>query len=120
MAQRDADKKQRLHSHHSHRHYERQWRRQLHTVIPNTTPPYPAVLPYSNTVLDLITHQVLAQDYGYVIRREATVRELLQTSHCYLYHRGYRRVKRNLTKSTNFLPILPPQGEKMSKWGMFC
>ena len=50
------------------------------------------LLPYYLTptrVLDLITHQVLAQDYGYVIRREAAIRELLLTSQCHLYHKSH-------------------------------
>ncbi|MHC4229282.1 MAG: hypothetical protein ACYSW0_17785, partial [Planctomycetota bacterium] len=46
--------------------------REPENLLPHTTTPFPAASPYSSFVPNLITHQVLPRNYGYVIRCKAT------------------------------------------------
>ena len=64
-------------------------------VPPGTTPPFPAVLPNSNSVPYLITHQVLPRNYGYVIRLKAKISRNFFMLFIYLYQTPHSHVKKN-------------------------
>ena len=72
------------------------WLKEPEILLTHTTTPFPAVPPYSKFVPNLITHQVLPRNYGYVKRHKATKTVGLTTRIIYFYHIPYNAVKKNL------------------------